>query len=64
MHKAEQGLLEHNFIRIHRSTLVNFDRIKKLKPLPYGEYAVELRDGTALPISRGYKEQVLRKLGI
>lgn len=64
MHQAEQDLLEHNFIRIHRSTLVNLDRIKKLKPLPYGEYAVELCDGTALPISRGYKEKVLRKLGI
>jgi len=64
MHQAEQDLLEHNFIRIHRSTIVNLDRIRRLKPLLYGEYAVELRDGTALPISRGYKEKVLRRLGI
>lgn len=63
MRQAEHDLLEHNFIRIHRSTIVNLDRIRKLKPLLYGEYAVELRDGTTLAISRGYKEQALRKLG-
>lgn len=64
MQQVEHNLREHSFIRIHRSTIVNLDRIRRLKPLPYGEYAVELRDGTALPISRGYKERVLRKLGM
>ncbi len=63
MQQAEQDLLRHNFIRIHRSTIVNLDRVKKLKSLPFGEYAVELRDGTTLPISRGYKDEALRALG-
>lgn len=63
MHQVEQNLEKHNFIRIHRSTIVNVDRIKKLKSLSYGEYGVELRDGTALTISRGCKEEVLKKIG-
>ena len=63
MYQVEQKLQKHNFIRIHRSTIVNVDRIKKLKPLTYGEYGVELRDGTALVISRSCKEEVLRKIG-
>lgn len=63
MYQVEQSLQKHNFIRIHRSTIVNVDRIKKLKPLTHGEYGVELRDGTALVISRGCKEAVLKKIG-
>jgi two-component system LytT family response regulator len=49
------------FIRIHRSTIVNTDRIKELQPLFHGEYAVILRDGTRLTASRG-PENKLRKL--
>src|SRR5579872_4575309 len=63
MHQVEQNLQKHNFVRIHRSTIVNLERIKKLKLLAYGEYQVELCDGTALVISRGCKEEVLRKIG-
>ena len=49
------------FIRIHRSTIVNADRIRELQPLFHGEYAVILRDGTRLVASRG-PDNRLKKL--
>jgi len=62
MNEVEQRLREHNFLRIHRSAIVNFDRIKRLKPRLYGDYSVELRDGTKLTMSRGYRQVVLDKI--
>jgi two-component system LytT family response regulator len=62
MNQVEHRLREHNFLRIHRSSIVNFDRIKKLKPRLYGDYTVELRDGTKLTLSRAYRQAVLKKI--
>ena len=60
--KGIEGKLDPDrFIRIHRSTIVNTDRIKELQPLFHGEYAVILRDGTRLTASRG-PENKLRKI--
>jgi two-component system LytT family response regulator len=50
------------FLRIHRSTIVNLDRVKDLKALLNGEYEVRLHDGTRLTLSRGYR-QVLEQFG-
>jgi two-component system, LytTR family, response regulator len=41
--------------RIHRSTLVNVDRIVELRPLDNGEYTLVLRDGSQLKLSRSYR---------
>jgi len=46
------------FVRIHRSTIVNVERIKELQPYFRGEYTVILHDGTSLKLSRGYKEHL------
>lgn len=46
------------FIRIHRSTIVNIDRVKKLSPSFAGEYAVILHDGANLRLSRGYHDRL------
>ena len=51
------------FLRIHRSTIVNLDRIKELQPLFHGDYTVLLRDGTELTLSRGYREKLQEHLG-
>jgi two-component system LytT family response regulator len=48
-----------SFVRIHRSIIVNIDRIKELQPLIYGDYAVILSDGTRLTLSRSYRPKVL-----
>ena len=59
----ESRLGERQFLRVHRSTLVNVDRIKTLRPSLYGDYAILLRDGTKLTLSRGFRESVLKRLG-
>lgn len=58
MGNLEERLDAKRFIRIHRSTIVNIDRVKKLSPSFAGEYAVILHDGTKLRLSRGYHERL------
>jgi two-component system LytT family response regulator len=62
MKGIEAKLDPERFIRIHRSTIVNTDRIKELQPLFHGEYAVILRDGTRLTASRGPENKLRRVL--
>ncbi|HEX8265675.1 MAG TPA: LytTR family DNA-binding domain-containing protein [Pyrinomonadaceae bacterium] len=49
------------FVRIHRATLVNLDRIKEFQPMFGGQYTVVLRDGTELTLSRSYRQEVLSR---
>jgi two-component system LytT family response regulator len=58
MARLEAKLDPKRFIRIHRSTIVNIDRLRKLSPSFAGEYAVILHDGTKLKLSRGYHERI------
>ncbi len=58
----ESQLAHNKFVRIHRSTIVNVDRIKEMQPLFYGEYAVILQDGTRLTLSRSLRDKVLTHL--
>ena len=58
MARLEARLDPKRFIRIHRSTIVNVDRMRKLSPSFAGEYAVILQDGTKLKLSRGYHERI------
>jgi two-component system LytT family response regulator len=51
------------FVRIHRSTVVNVDRIQSLYPLFHGDQMVVLHDGTELPLSRRYRHELERLLG-
>jgi two-component system LytT family response regulator len=46
------------FVRIHRSAIVNIDRIKELEPWFHGEYVVIMRDGTRLTASRVFSERL------
>lgn len=50
------------FVRTHRSFIVRIDRIKELKAQSNGDYRILLHDGTQLPLSRTYREQVLQLL--
>lgn len=58
MARLEARLDPKRFVRIHRSTIVNVDRLRKLSPSFAGEYAVVLQDGTKLRLSRGYHERI------
>jgi two-component system, LytTR family, response regulator len=51
------------FIRIHRTSIVNIDRIKELQPLFHGEYDVVLRNGKTLTLSRGFRDRLQGLLG-
>ena len=63
MNAIEAKLPPEKFIRISRSTIVNIERIKELTTLFHGEYAVILRDGTRLTLTRNYRD-ALPKLGM
>lgn len=52
------------FMRIHRSTIVNLDRIKSLHPLFNGDQIVILKDGRELNLSRTYHEKLMLRLSI
>ena len=54
----EAKLRAHGFLRIHRGTLVQTDRIAELQPLFHGEYVVRLRDGTKLTSGRSYRDHL------
>jgi two-component system LytT family response regulator len=62
MKGMEAALDPDRFIRIHRSTIVNTERIRELQPLFHGEYAVILVDGTRLVASRGPENRLRRML--
>ena len=51
------------FCRIHRSTIVNIDRIHAVESLFHGEYLVVLHDGTKLTSGRSYRRSLLGIMG-
>ncbi len=51
------------FRRVHRSAIVNVERIAELQPLFSGEYSILLQDGTKLILSRNYKDKLFELLG-
>ena len=51
------------FARIHRSTIVNLDRVGELEPWSGGDYGVALHDGRVLTMSRTYRGALMRLLG-
>jgi two-component system LytT family response regulator len=59
----EERLDPASFLRIHRSTIVNLDRIRELKPLFHGDYTVLLQDGTELILARTSYEKLRKLLG-
>jgi two-component system LytT family response regulator len=62
--ELEQDLDPEVFCRIHRSTIVNLERVQGLKLGDDGEYRVVIRNGTELRLSRGYRRQVQSRLGV
>ena len=63
MSALEGQLAPDKFMRISRSTIVNMDRIKELQPLFHGEYAVVLRSGAKLTLSRSYRDKLDQLMG-
>jgi two-component system LytT family response regulator len=61
--EMERKLEAKGFTRVHRSTIVNTDRISEMHPLENGEYRLVLRDGTELKLSRSYRYHLQSLLG-
>lgn len=59
----EAQLDPRRFARIHRSQIVNLDRISELRHWSHGEYQVILHDGAELMLSRSYREKLHALLG-
>jgi len=60
MKNMEARLDTDMFVRIHRSAIVNVDRIRELQPWFHGEYVVILQDGTRLMASRVFSDRLHR----
>lgn len=50
------------FVRIHRSTIVNVNRIKEMQPLFNGDQSIVLRSGAKLTMSRTYRDRLFSLL--
>jgi two-component system LytT family response regulator len=61
MNSLEKKLDPDQFLRVHRSRIVNVRKIKQLQPLFRGEYDIMLQDGKRLESGRGYRDK-LQKL--
>jgi two-component system LytT family response regulator len=57
----EDELDAERFVRIHRSTIVNLDFVRELKPWFRGDYLVLLLDGTELRLSRRFRHNLSRR---
>lgn len=58
LQSLEGRLDPERFLRVHRSAIVNIDRIRELQPMFHGDYALRLCDGTELTLSRKYKDKL------
>ena len=63
MSHLESQLDPAQFVRIHRSAIVNVERIQELRSSFNGEYLITLNDKTRLTLSRGYREGLQARLG-
>jgi two-component system, LytTR family, response regulator len=63
MTTLEAALNPQQFVRIHRSTIVNVERIQELQSTANGECTVFLQSGARLTMSRGYREAFQERFG-
>ena len=56
--RLEQRLPADRFLRIHRSTIVNVDRIREMQPWFQGDYVLIMQDGTRLTTGRSYRDRL------
>lgn len=62
--ELERDLGGERFIRIHRSIIVNLERIRGLELQNAGEYEVVLKSQTRLRLSRRYRKGLQKRLGV
>lgn len=60
---VEESLDPQLFARIHRSTIVNLNRVREMQQWSSGDYVVILDSGTRLRLSRHYRDRVEKQVG-
>jgi two-component system LytT family response regulator len=60
----EQDLKGARFCRVHRSAIVNLERVRSLSLSEEGEHEVLLDTGARLRLSRRYRKDVQERLGV
>jgi two-component system LytT family response regulator len=58
MQAVEQRLDPEVFLRVHRSTIINIDRVTSIEPYFHGEYVVTMCDGARITTSRSYSSRL------
>jgi two-component system LytT family response regulator len=58
LEKLERDLKDGTLLRVHRSWIVNINRVKEIRRGEKQQYSVILEDGTAIKCSRRYKRQL------
>jgi two-component system LytT family response regulator len=64
MQTLEERLDPAEFMRVHRSAIVRLDRIETMLREPGGDYAVKLKSGARLGVSRNRVEPLERWMGL
>jgi two-component system LytT family response regulator len=62
--ELERDLGDEKFIRIHRSTIVNLERIRGLELQDGGDYEVVLTSRVRLQLSRRFRRRLQDRLGV
>jgi two-component system LytT family response regulator len=63
MQRLEEKLDPARFFRVHRSGIVNLDRVREMQPTPQGDHVLVLTDGSRVRLSRARKAALEEKLG-
>jgi two-component system LytT family response regulator len=58
LNALESKLNPQQFARVHRSTIVNIDRIQDLQPWSHNDFLLTLKDGAKLRVSRRYRNNL------
>ena len=64
LYEIEQELLEQDFLRISKQSIVNLRMIKSLKADINRKIRVTLKNGEQIVVSRMYSDELRRKLGL
>ncbi len=62
MTRIENRLANEGFLRVHRSAIVNMDRVTQITPFDTGDAQLELTDQTTIPVSRTYRKELKERL--
>jgi two-component system LytT family response regulator len=63
MKDLEAGLDPQHFARVHRSAIVNLERVSEFRPLASGDLVVVMQSGVEIAMSRRYRKSVEARIG-